>query len=104
MKKMIHVIEGTTMNTEMEGGDVVVTFVADIVDDWVELDAEGMHDLIQQCSLDGVSKLPLEQIRSMMEKGANTFVIEHVGDQAMMHFVAGDNVEVTGTLQQQILH
>ena len=95
MKKLIHVIEGTTLNMELEGGERVVTFAADIVDDWAEMDAEQILDLMQKCSPTGHVGVTVDDVQTMMTAGADTFVVEHIGDKAMMHFIKGEKVEAT---------
>lgn len=90
MKKLIHIIEGTTLEMELEGGERAVTFAANIVDDYVELDAEGLLILMQHCHKDSAPNLTVEDVQRMMDAGSDTFVIEHLGNRSLMHFIKAE--------------
>lgn len=93
----IHLLEGSAIEQHTEDGEIVMSFAANLVDEWVELDARQLYDLMVKCSLTLTASY--DEIVKCMEAGSNTLVVDHtIPEQTRIHLIR--EVEPIGTMMQ----
>lgn len=83
----IHLLEGHVLTEELDNGELVQMFAADVVDTWAYFTATSLHGLMVNASV--AMTASIEDIQRCLDAGCDTLVVQHSAEGAKIHLIKG---------------